>query len=42
MLVLEAMKMEVQVSAPVDGTVREINVAVGDHVTTGQQLAVIA
>jgi pyruvate carboxylase subunit B len=42
LLVLEAMKMEVQVSAPADGTVAEIVVAEGEHVTGGQQLASIA
>ncbi|MCA9248733.1 MAG: biotin/lipoyl-binding protein, partial [Planctomycetales bacterium] len=42
LLVLEAMKMEVQVSAPCSGTVSQINAAQGDHVTTGQVLALIA
>jgi len=41
-LVLEAMKMEVQVSAPVSGTVQEIKVAKGDMVQTGDELATIA
>jgi pyruvate carboxylase subunit B len=41
-LVLEAMKMEVQVSSPVAGTVQEMCVAVGDHVASGQTLASIA
>jgi biotin carboxyl carrier protein len=40
-LVLEAMKMEVQVSAPVAGTVQEIKVAKGDMVQTGDELATI-
>ena len=41
MLVLEAMKMEMEISSPVDGKVDEIRFAVGDHVTTGQVLATI-
>ena len=41
LLVLEAMKMEVQVAAPAAGDVRHISVAVGDHVVTGQVLASI-
>ena len=40
-LVLEAMKMEVQVSSPVAGTVQEIKVAKGDMVQTGDELATI-
>ena len=36
------MKMEVQVSAPVSGTVQEIKVAKGDMVQTGDELATIA
>ncbi len=38
-LVLEAMKMEVEVKAPVDGTITAVAVAVGDQVTAGQALA---
>ena len=38
-LVLEAMKMEVQISAPESGTVQAIEVAVGDQVANGQVLA---
>ena len=41
-LVLEAMKMEVDVASPSDGTVASIEVAVGDHVANGQKLASIA
>ena len=37
-LVLEAMKMEVAISAPAAGVVRDIKVAVGDRVVTGQTL----
>ncbi|MFW5986348.1 MAG: acetyl-CoA carboxylase biotin carboxyl carrier protein subunit [Halanaerobiales bacterium] len=39
--VLEAMKMENEISAPVSGTLREIYVADGDAVETGDLLAVI-
>jgi pyruvate carboxylase subunit B len=40
-LMLEAMKMEMAVSSPVDGTVEKINFAVGQQVHTGQVLATI-
>ena len=40
-IMLEAMKMEVEVVADVAGTVKAINVKKGDAVTTGQALAVI-
>lgn len=40
-LILEAMKMEMEVPAPVSGTVAAVNVEVGDQVTTGQVLASI-
>ncbi len=40
-LILEAMKMEMEVSSPVDGTVQKINFAVGQQVHTGQVLATI-
>ncbi|MDP6040872.1 MAG: biotin/lipoyl-containing protein [Candidatus Latescibacteria bacterium] len=39
--VLEAMKMEVQVTSPNDGTVAEIPVSVGDQVANGQTLAMV-
>ena len=38
LLVLEAMKMEVEVKAPVNATVLEIAVRVGDQVSAGQVL----
>ena len=38
-VVLEAMKMEVPVVAPEDGTVASINVSVGDAVESGDLLA---
>ena len=40
-LILEAMKMEMEVASPVDGHVSEISVGVGDQVATGQTLAKI-
>jgi acetyl-CoA/propionyl-CoA carboxylase biotin carboxyl carrier protein len=41
-VVLESMKMELVMSAPADGTVTELTVAVGDQVTVDQPLARIA
>ena len=38
-VILEAMKMEIPVVAPDDGTVASINVAVGDAVESGDVLA---
>jgi biotin carboxyl carrier protein len=38
LLVLEAMKMEIRVSAPADGLVSKVLVAVGDVVDRGQRL----
>ena len=38
-VILEAMKMEILVVAPEDGTVASINVAVGDAVESGDVLA---
>jgi acetyl-CoA carboxylase carboxyltransferase component len=42
LVVLEAMKMEHEVQAEVDGVVRSLEVAVGDIVDAGQLLAVLA
>ncbi|WP_200763682.1 biotin/lipoyl-containing protein [Nitrosophilus alvini] len=40
-IILEAMKMEIEVNSPKDGVVKSINVNVGDTVESGQLLAVI-
>lgn len=40
-LVIEAMKMEVQITAPVSGTLSDIEVSEGEHIATGQALATI-
>ncbi len=40
-MVVEAMKMEVHVSSPTEGTVTDIKVATEDQVKTGQVLAII-
>ena len=40
-LILEAMKMEVEVPSPVDGTVEAVKFSVGNQVATGQVLATI-
>ncbi|GJQ60585.1 MAG: biotin/lipoyl-binding protein [Candidatus Scalindua sp. AMX11] len=40
-MVVEAMKMEINVSSPIDGTVTEIKVAEEDLVKTGQVLAIL-
>ena len=40
-LIVEAMKMEIPVVAPEDGTVASIDVAVGDAVVAGQTLATL-
>ena len=40
-LVLEAMKMEIPVVAPEDGTVASIDVAVGDAVEAGAVMATL-
>lgn len=41
LLVLEAMKMEVEVKSPVDGTVTSVEVSAGGQVSTGQVLVYI-
>ena len=41
-IILEAMKMEMPVNAPCDGTVAEILVAKGDQVGAGQTLATVS
>jgi len=40
-IVIEAMKMEIPVVAPQDGTVASIDVAVGDGIEAGQTLATL-
>lgn len=40
-VVLESMKMEIPVGAPVEGTVKEILVAEGDTVQEGDEVAVM-
>jgi len=39
LIVMEAMKMEIPVVAPSEGTVKEIKVAVGQSVEAGEELA---
>ena len=39
--VMEAMKMEIDLPSPVDGTVKFINFKKGDNVATGDILAII-
>ncbi|MBT5380877.1 MAG: biotin attachment protein [Opitutae bacterium] len=41
-IILEAMKMEMEVKSPVAGTVQSLNVSQGDQVTANQSLATIA
>jgi propionyl-CoA carboxylase alpha chain len=41
-LVIEAMKMEHQISAPVSGVVTELRVSIGAQVNTGEVLAIVA
>jgi pyruvate carboxylase subunit B len=40
-IVLEAMKMEMEITAPVSGTVNNITVNTGDQIIAGQTLAII-
>lgn len=40
-MILESMKMEIDVVAPIDGTVKSINVNVNDKVVEGQVVAVV-
>lgn len=40
-MILEAMKMENEITAPEDGTIASINVAVGDSVESGDTLATL-
>ena len=40
-LIMESMKMEIPVVAPVKGTLKELLVKEGDEVSEGQELAVI-
>ena len=40
-LILEAMKMQNEISAPVDGTLKTISVSAGQNVKPGEVLAVI-
>jgi glutaconyl-CoA/methylmalonyl-CoA decarboxylase subunit gamma len=41
LMILEAMKMENPIVAPISGRIAELNVSVNATVTTGQTLAVI-
>ena len=41
LMILEAMKMQNEITAPVDGTLKSINVAAGQSVKPGEVLAVI-
>ena len=41
LMILESMKMEIPVTAPIDGTVTELRVAPDDQVQEGDVLAVI-
>lgn len=41
-LVVESMKMEIPVEAPVGGTIHGIEVAAGDEINEGEVVAVIA
>ena len=39
-IIMETMKMEIPISAPSEGTVKEIKVTNGDTVSTGQVVAI--
>lgn len=41
LLILESMKMEIPVEAPIDGTITELLVAEGDQVTEGDPVSVV-
>jgi acetyl-CoA carboxylase biotin carboxyl carrier protein len=41
LMILESMKMEIPITSPITGTVREILVAEGDVVQDGQTVAVV-
>jgi acetyl-CoA carboxylase biotin carboxyl carrier protein len=41
LMILESMKMEIPITSPVTGTVKEIRVAEGDVVQEGQTVAVV-
>ena len=40
-IILEAMKMQNEICAPCDGTVKTVNVSAGQTVTAGQAMAII-
>ena len=41
LMILESMKMEIPITTPVSGVVREIRVAEGDVVQEGQTVAIV-
>jgi acetyl-CoA carboxylase biotin carboxyl carrier protein len=41
LMILESMKMEIPITSPISGTVKEIRVAEGDVVQEGQTVAVV-
>jgi acetyl-CoA carboxylase biotin carboxyl carrier protein len=41
LMILESMKMEIPITSPITGTVKEIRVAEGDVVQEGQTVAVV-
>ena len=40
-LIVEAMKMEVEIKSSVSGSVKEIKVKPGDSIVAGQELAIV-